>query len=170
MRGLKSMAGVSRGRWRHVWLLVSVVFVCACSPEEPVPQQTPDHASTPHSDHTPKFGGLVLMERDIHFEVVARPTGYYRVYFSDERRNPLPASMVTDLVVTIMRPEQDAEEVPLQRDVSDQSWIGESRPVESDDTMVRVSYVYRDQPYWIDLPFVGFTQSGTPTGPPPGAP
>lgn len=159
------------------WCLVSVAGVAGCSPSEPreapPAQQTPppmDHAAMmAHSDHTPRFGGLVLMDGDLHFEVVAHASGQYRVYFSDAQRAPLPASSVTDAVVTVMRPEGDAEVVPLQRDATDASWIGEGRPVESDETIVRVGYVHQGQPYWIDLPFRGFTMAGS-SATPPGAP
>lgn len=140
-------------------MVITLATVGACSRGEDPPPSTADHTATAHNDHTPKFGGLVLMDRDLHFEVLAESSGDFRVYFSDDRRNPLPASSVANPVVTVMRPNADAEVVELQKDASDASWIGKSRPVElaeSSDTMVRVSYLYRDQSYWIDLPFSGF--------------
>jgi hypothetical protein len=144
--------GQSRRRRLPSWLLVAVAAIAGCSSAEPRSEPTP-HAAMPHTDHTPRFGGLVLMERDIHFEVVARASGQYRVYFSNDRRDPLPATTVNRAEITVMRPEQDAETVPLQPDAAGESWIGKGRPIESGDTMVRISYVYRDQPYWIDVAF-----------------
>ena len=45
----------------------------------------------PHGDHSPHHGGIVLMNGDVHYEVVMDPAGKYEVWFSDAVRTDLPA-------------------------------------------------------------------------------
>lgn len=111
-------------------------------------------AAMPHGDHTPRHGGLVLMHGDLHFEVVLDASGAYRVYFSDAVRNELPASVASDVTVTVMRPGEPPETVALNIDDRDESWIARGQPVgAAATTTARVSYAYHGQTYWIDVPF-----------------
>src|SRR3954466_13521081 len=48
--------------------------------------------TVPHGDHNPHFGGLVLMNGDLHFEVVLTRDGSARVYFRAATRAELPAA------------------------------------------------------------------------------
>ena len=73
-------------------------------------------SAAPHGDHTPRHGGVVLMNGDTHFEVVLDRTGQYRVFFSDVVRREMPASAASDVKITIKRPGQPDEEVPLEID------------------------------------------------------
>jgi len=112
-------------------------------------------SGTPHGDHTPRYGGLVLMNGDLHFEVVLDARGVYHVYFSDAVRNELPASVASEVRVTILRRDQPAEQIALDLDDQDQSWTARGQPVASaETTTARVSYSYHGQAYWIDVPFV----------------
>jgi hypothetical protein len=96
------------------------------------------------------------MDRDLHFEVAMRPDGEYRVYFTDEVRKPLPASTVSDVVVSVSCEGEPPEVLALQIDQADESWAGKAQhEVHDPDATVRVSYVYRDAPYWIDIPIDG---------------
>jgi hypothetical protein len=107
----------------------------------------------PHGNHDPHHGGVVLMDRDVHFEVVMKPDGEYRVYFTDAVRKPLPASTVQDVVITVTCPDEKPEVIGLQMDDKGESWVGKAHhEVHDPEATVRTSYVYRDQPYWIDLP------------------
>ena len=45
----------------------------------------PGMAGMAHGNHNPKYGGTVLMNGDMHFEVVLNRDGTYHVYFSDAR-------------------------------------------------------------------------------------
>jgi hypothetical protein len=110
-------------------------------------------APMPHGDHRPHFGGLVLMNGDLHFEVVAKPDGHYRVYFSDEVRKDLPASIASEVVLTISRPHEAPEPLILSVDDEGESWVGEGRPFGSGDVAIRVAFVFEDKPYFIDIPW-----------------
>ena len=63
-----------------------------------------------HLDHTPRHGGLVLMNGDLHYEVVLDRTGRYSVYFSDAVRTPLPPSIHATYAPTMnLKPNQPVE-------------------------------------------------------------
>jgi YD repeat-containing protein len=49
-------------------------------------------------DHTPRHGGVVLGDEDIHIEIAAAPDGTVRVYLSDVWRRPLPVEGTTGAV------------------------------------------------------------------------
>ena len=65
----------------------------------------PQHQNltAPHGDHSPHKGGMVLMNGDIHYEVVFSRDGRHRVWFSDAVRAELPASVATGVTMTITR-------------------------------------------------------------------
>ncbi len=107
----------------------------------------------PHGDHRPHYGGLVLMTGNLHFEVVAKPDGHYRVYFSDEVRRELPASTVSEVVLTITRPHAQPEPLILSVDDQGESWVGQGKPFGGSDVTIRVAFVFDDKPYFIDLPW-----------------
>jgi hypothetical protein len=112
--------------------------------------------SVPHGDHNPHHGGVVLMKGDdLHYEVVLDPTGRaHRVYFTDGVREDLPASIASDVVVTIRRPGAADERIALQIDDAGESWVGSGREVTNPAaTAARVAFAIRQEPYWIDLPF-----------------
>jgi hypothetical protein len=112
--------------------------------------------SVPHGDHNPHHGGVVMMKGDdLHYEVVLDQTGHdYRVYFSDAIREDLPASVASDVVLTIHRPDAADERIPLQIDDAGESWTGRGRVVAAPAAAsVRIAFTIRQQPYWIDLPF-----------------
>jgi hypothetical protein len=118
----------------------------------PAGDSTPG-GTVPHGNHNPKYGGVVLMNGDVHFEVVLRRDGKYQVYFSDATRSELPASIASQVTVTVMRPGTTPEPVTLQIDDSGESWVGQGKPVPLGDSTARVAYSSHGQPYWIDVPF-----------------
>src|SRR5688572_14682438 len=63
----------------------------------------PQHAgiTTPHGDHTPHHGGMVLMKGELHYEVVLDPNGRHSVWFSDAVREDLPASVASKVEMTV---------------------------------------------------------------------
>ena len=94
------------------------------------------------------------MKGDLHYEVVIDPAGRsHRVYFTDAVREELPASVATDVVVTIHRPSRSDERIVMQIDEAGESWIGNGQPVTAPAT-TRLAFSIRNEPYWIDIPFV----------------
>ncbi|MBI3493756.1 MAG: hypothetical protein HY047_18565 [Acidobacteria bacterium] len=112
-----------------------------------------DGATMPHGDHNPRFGGVVLMNGDLHFEVILRRDGRYQVYFSDAGRNELPASFASSVSIAVTPKSGAAQTVTLQIDDMGESWIGSGQSVTEPDAVARVTYSIHGKPYWIDLPF-----------------
>jgi hypothetical protein len=137
-------------------------MLAACGQREAPPpaavaQAPPSGASTaPHGDHNPHHGGVVMMKGDdLHYEVVLDPSGLlHQLFFTDAVREDLPASVATDVSVTLKRPSGPEERIPLAIDDAGESWIGHGAAVsDPDHTSARVSFTIRGEPYWIDLPF-----------------
>ena len=107
-----------------------------------------------HGDHNPHHGGVVLMKgSDLHYEVVLDATGRaHHIYFSDALREELPASVASEVVLTIRHPAE--ERIAMQIDDTGESWVGSGRPVEAPATATaRVAFAVNHEPYWIDIPF-----------------
>jgi len=122
----------------------------------PVAASSPAASAVPHGDHNPHHGGVVMMKGDdLHYEVVLDPSGRsHRVYFTDAVREELPASVASDVLLTIKRKSESDENVGMQIDDAGESWVGKGRPVaKPDNTTVRLGFSIRREPYWIDLPF-----------------
>jgi hypothetical protein len=148
-------------------VILIAAIACACCNRTPraepaVVQAAPAAAaastggSVPHGDHNPHHGGIVMMKgEDLHYEVVLDPAGRaHHVYFTDALREDLPASVASDVSLTIHRPKTADERIPLQIDESGESWIGSGHPVaDPAATTVRVAFSIRQESYWIDLPF-----------------
>ena len=122
----------------------------------PAAAATATGGSVPHGDHNPHHGGIVMMKGDdLHYEVVLDPAGRaHHVYFTDALREDLPASVASDVSLTIHRPKAADERIALQIDEAGESWIGSGHAVaDPAATTVRVAFSIRQEPYWIDLPF-----------------
>ena len=120
------------------------------------PPATVAAGNVPHGDHTPHHGGVVMMKgEDLHYEVVLDPAGRdHRVYFSDAIREDLPASVASDVALTIKRASESDEIVAMRIDDTGESWIGSGRSVANPGaTTARLAFSIRREPYWIDLPF-----------------
>ena len=111
--------------------------------------------TVPHGDHNPHHGGVVLMKGDLHYEVVLDPAGRsHRVYFTDAVREELPASVASDVVLTLHRLAQADERIVMQIDEAGESWIGNGQAVGSPaETKARLAFTIMNEPYWIDIPF-----------------
>ena len=119
----------------------------------------PQHQNVvgPHGDHTPHKGGMVLMNGDIHYEVVLSREGQHRIWFSDAVRAELPASVATG-VTHDHHPAGRARRGAgaghrRQRRVVD----GRGRPVTGDDAYVKINYALQGEPHEVELPFVPAT-------------
>jgi hypothetical protein len=141
--------------------LVTVLAGCAPPAPPPAPAETvapkdAQHAgiTEPHGDHTPRQGGLVLMNGDVHYEVVMHPSGKYEVWFSDAVRVELPASVARNVRVEVTRPSAAVEAVALGIDEAGESWVGQGQPLAGDGVMIKLTYDLKGVPHEIEMPFV----------------
>jgi hypothetical protein len=144
-------------------LLAGAMAIGCAEPEAPapVPQATAapkdaQHAgiTEPHGDHSPHHGGLVLMNGDVHYEVVMHASGKYEVWFTDAVRTELPASVATGVRVLVTRPQGPPEAILLQIDDAGESWVGQGQPVAGQGVMVKVTYDLKGAPSEIEMPFI----------------
>jgi hypothetical protein len=143
-------------------LMAALLVSAACStppaeaPAETVKPTDSQHAgiTTPHGDHSPHHGGLVLMKGELHYEVVLDPNGRHSVWFSDAVREDLPASVASKVEMTVSRAAASPEMLTLSIDDSGESWVASGKPVSSNDVMVTLSFVARGEPVEIEIPFL----------------
>jgi hypothetical protein len=109
----------------------------------------------PHGDHTPRHGGVVLMNGDIHYEIVLASNGQHEIWFSDAVRNELPASVASGVTMEIARPGSAPEMVQLSINDTGEAWVATARPVAGDGVMVKVRYALQGEPHEIELPYTG---------------
>ena len=97
----------------------------------------------------------MMKGNDLHYEVVLDPAGRaHRLYFTDAVREDLPASIASEVALTIHRPQGADERIAMQIDEAGESWIGGGRAVDAPgQTSVRVAFTIRGEPYWIDVPY-----------------
>jgi hypothetical protein len=143
--------------------LLALAAACSSTPEtDPhagmshAPPADAEHEGVtgPHGDHEPKHGGLVLMNEDLHYEVVFSEAGRHEVWFTDAMRSELPASLASHVTLTVMRPGEPDEVLALAIDDHGEAWLARGRPVEGDDVTVKISYAVMGEPYEIEVPFV----------------
>ena len=122
---------------------------------EPKPRDS-QHAgiTTPHGDHSPHHGGMVLMQGELHYEVVLDPQGRHSVWFSDAVREDLPASVASTVVMNVLRPNAPAEALTLTIDDSGESWVASGRPLSGKDVMVKLMFTARGEPHEIEIPYI----------------
>ncbi|MEZ5288305.1 MAG: hypothetical protein R2712_26585 [Vicinamibacterales bacterium] len=139
------------------------LMLSACSPPAPAPAPAAEPAAPPadsqhagitepHGDHTAHHGGMVLMNGDVHYEVVMSPDGSYALWFSDAVRE-LPASIARNVRVEVTRPDGPVETLTLAIDDSGESWVGKGKPL-SDNTIVKVTYDLMGVPSEVEIPYV----------------
>ena len=142
------------------YLVVAALILsaaCKAKPAEaPAPVQKPKDAqhagiTTPHGDHSPHHGGLVMMNGDFHYEVVFDQKGKHRIWFSDAVREDLPASMASNVVMTITPKMGAVETLKLKIDESGESWVADGNPLASGD-MVKITYSLRGEPFEVEIP------------------
>jgi hypothetical protein len=143
--------------------LIVAVAAAACAPpeqqrtaaEKPKPPDA-QHAgiTTPHGDHSPHHGGMVLMSGELHYEVVLDPAGKHSVWFSDAVREDLPASVASKVEMTVTRPNAPAETLSLAIDESGESWVASGQPLAGNDVMVKLVFNARGEPHEIEIPYV----------------
>jgi photosystem II stability/assembly factor-like uncharacterized protein len=131
---------------------------CSTKPADAPPATTEkpkdaQHANitTPHGDHSPHHGGLVMMNGEVHYEVVFDQAGKHRVWFSDAVREDLPASIATNVVMTVTPKMGSVETWAMRIDDSGESWIADGHPLAGGD-LVRLTYSLRGAPFEIEIP------------------
>ena len=141
-----------------VLLALVVAVACSSKPADPPPPATKpadaQHAgiTTPHGDHSPHHGGLVMMNGEVHYEVVFDQAGRHRVWFSDAVREDLPASIASNVVMVITPRMGAIETLALKIDDSGESWVADgSHPLAGGD-MVKLSFKLRGEPFEIEIP------------------
>jgi len=143
---------------------ITMVLVAACACSRPADQATQpagtaakpkdqQHAgiTTPHGDHSPHHGGLVMMNGEVHYEVVFDQAGKHRLWFSDAVREDLPASIASDVVMVVTPKMGATETLALKIDESGESWVADGYPLAGGD-MVKVTYKLRGEPFEIEIP------------------
>ena len=148
---------------RVLLVLGFMVLLEACSSERPGPvapvagSRPPDaqHAgiTTPHGDHSPHHGGIVLMKEELHYEVVLDRNGRHAVWFTDAVRQDLPASVASKVEMTVRRPDTPPEALTLHIDDNGESWIAVGQPIAGEGVMVTVTFISRGEPFEIEIPF-----------------
>jgi hypothetical protein len=100
------------------------------------------HDGEPHFD-APQHGGVVLQSQaHIHYELVATQGGkQLQVWLSDERRRPMAAAEVTDLVVEIGHPANQVDPVDMRISDDGGYWMGAVNLKDPAD-IVRVGFTY----------------------------
>ena len=151
---------------RHALLLTAALAAAACDNQPAAPAASssapaavpndPQHQglTQPHGDHTPHKGGLVLMNGDVHYEVVFSRDGKHRIWFSDGVRAELPASVASDVTMVITRPGKPAETLTLAIDDAGESWVANGQPVPEHDAYVKITYALTGEPHEVEIPFV----------------
>jgi hypothetical protein len=163
LTGADGCGQVQTGAGRCGQVLVLAALLTGCSgPAAPPPPQANEapkdaqHAgiTEPHGDHTPHHGGVVLMNGDVHYEVVMEPSGKYEVWFTDAVRTELPASIAANTRVEVSRPGTAPEALSLAIDDAGESWVGAGQPVAGDGVMVKLTYDLKGTPNEVEIPFV----------------
>ena len=68
--------------------------------------------SEAHEDHSSRHGGFVMMFLDLHLELVIPEEGGVEIFYSDDMRRDMPASVVSEVAVALHRP--DGSQEPLE--------------------------------------------------------
>jgi hypothetical protein len=110
-------------------------------------------AGMAHGNHIPKYGGVVLMNGDLHFEIVDNESGDYRVYFSDAARRELPGSAVSGVKLSIQRPGFRGEPVDMKIGENGEYWVGKGGFVDNRETDLQIFFNYQGQQRTSDMPF-----------------
>jgi hypothetical protein len=97
---------------------------------------------------------MVLMNGDIHYEVVLAKDGHHEIWFSDAVRHELPASVAAGVTMEVARPGAPAEIIKLSIDETGEAWVADARPLEGEGVMVKIRYALQGELHEIDVPFV----------------
>jgi photosystem II stability/assembly factor-like uncharacterized protein len=155
---------LDRGSSQRLAMVLIIAVGSACAPPappaaEPATASTPadsQHAgiTTPHGDHAPHHGGIVLMKDELHYEVVLDRAGRHAVWFTNAVRQDLPASVASKVEMVVTRPNASPEALILQIDDQGESWTAAGQPIAGEGVTVRLTFTSRGEPFEIEIPFV----------------
>jgi hypothetical protein len=137
--------------------LTVLLGACSSKPAQPTVETgkpaDSQHAgiTTPHGDHSPHHGGIVMMNGETHYEVVLAKDGKHQVWFSDAVREDLPASIASNVVMVVSPKMGAAETFVLTIDDSGESWIADGNQLASGD-IVKLTFSMRGAPFEIEIP------------------
>jgi len=111
------------------------------------------HEGEEHGTHDAQHGGFVMMYDDIHFELAASALGIVEVYYTDAVRAQLPAATVSDVVVEVERSDGSIENLAMDISSDGGFWTGAGKPIMSADDIIRIGFVFQNNPLVLDVPF-----------------
>src|SRR5215467_2488151 len=100
----------------------------------------------------PKHGGLLFASGIFDVEFVMASKSHYALYFNDASGEELPASIVSDVSLSVDRADGPKENLPLKIDDSGESWLGSGALGGSQISHARVSYRFRGKMEQADIP------------------
>jgi len=105
-----------------------------------------------HEDHSSRHGGFVMMFLELHLELVLPKEGGVEIFYSDEMRRDIPASVIPDVTVAVQR--SNGYEEKIEMSLSDQGdrWTGPSSPIIDPTTIVRVEFFWQGDLITLDVP------------------
>lgn len=115
------------------------------------PAAAQTHGGAMHGDHNPHHGGAVNMYGMIHYEIVVPPAGGVQVHITDEMRNDLPATAVSNLKAEIVRPNGAIEPVRMAINPTGEYWQGKSKPVTDAKSIVRVAFMLQGEQVLVEM-------------------
>jgi len=110
------------------------------------------HNGVVHGDHDAHHGGFVMMYRDLHCEVVLKPTGEVQLYYTDAARADLPASVVSQVAVEIERSPGKSESVTMSLSAGGDYWQGKPKIPAAPTSTLHVAFVFQTEPVVVNLP------------------
>jgi hypothetical protein len=100
-----------------------------------------------------KHGGGVFTSGPFDLEfVLLAPKGRYAVYFNDTSGEEYPASIVSDVSLSIQRTGQPAENLALRIDDRGKSWLANGSASDAQISAARVSYHFRGKAEQAEVP------------------
>ncbi len=105
-------------------------------------------------EHQPKHGGIVFSSGNLDVEVVfLKPKGQYQLYFNDAAGEELPASVASEVTISIKRSSGAPDSVPMRIDDAGESWIGTGSPTGAPIAGAWVAYRVRGKMERTGIPF-----------------
>lgn len=143
-----------------IFAVFALLALAGCSSDPPAPRTALAASLDPkaeggmaHGSHDPKYNGVVMMTGNLHLEIVANRDGEYQVFFSDEARQELPASVVKDMKFSVIRPGIRGEPVVMKINESGEKWEGKGGSVLEKESSILVSFSFQGERMSTDLPF-----------------
>ena len=106
----------------------------------------------PLSAYAAKHGGVVFKGGPLHLEFVLLAPTRYAVYFNGTSGEELPASIVSDVSLSIQRTGRPAENLTLRIDDAGKSWLANGSADAAPISAARISYRFRGRAEQAEAP------------------